>query len=121
MTERVEVLDGRAEALIDETTDFMEALRAIRKEHGLSQEAVAALMGVSQSAVSQFEHYDANPTLSTIRRYAMAVGARLRLEVTDDYVQPKSVATLSVKAFSAPPVATSTLGWANGGLIPSAR
>ncbi len=121
MTEQVEVLDRRAEALIDETTDFMEALRALRKEHGLSQEVVAALMGVSQPAVSQFEHYDSNPTLSTIRRYAMAVGARLRLEVTDDYVQTKSVATLSMRSFAAPPAAPSTLGWANRGLVPSAR
>lgn len=75
----------------------------LRKRHGLSQDTVAERMGVTQSAVSQFERYDANPTLSTIRRYAMAVGARLRTEVIDDVEdQAGSRKTGTVSVASAP-------------------
>ncbi len=49
---------------------------ALRKKHHLTQADVAERMGVSQPTVAEFERYDANPTLSAIRRYALAVGAR---------------------------------------------
>jgi len=41
-------------------------------------------MGVSQPTVAGFERYDANPRLSTVRRYTLAVGARLCTTVIDD-------------------------------------
>ncbi|GAA1490492.1 hypothetical protein GCM10009626_32380 [Brachybacterium sacelli] len=41
-------------------------------------------MGVSQPTVAAFEHYDSNPTLATIQRYAMAVDAVLHTRVIDD-------------------------------------
>lgn len=41
--------------------------------------------GLRQSTtVAGFERYDAHPTLSTICRYAVSVGARLRTSVIDD-------------------------------------
>ena len=41
-------------------------------------------MGVSQPTVAAFERYDANPTVSSIIRYAMAVDALIDIKVVDD-------------------------------------
>ncbi|UQN30638.1 helix-turn-helix domain-containing protein [Brachybacterium kimchii] len=77
-------LEKRAERLVDDREQLMETLIAIRKEHKLTQKDVAERMGVTQPTVAAFEHYDSNPTLSTIHRYAMAVEAMLRTIVVDD-------------------------------------
>ena len=57
-------------------------LVAGRKALGLSQTAVAARMGTSQSAVARLEAGDGDVRLSTLERYASAVGRSLhwRLE-----------------------------------------
>lgn len=78
-----EDLRTRAADLADETTEFMLQLVSVREQRGLTQKAVAEALGISQPAVAQFEHYDANPTLASIRRYALAVGASLRLTAED--------------------------------------
>lgn len=59
----------------------MDSLVALRKSSGRSQADVAREMGVKQPTVSQFETESSDPKLSTIQRYARAVGARLRLEL----------------------------------------
>src|SRR4051794_36620615 len=58
------------------------ALVSRRVELGLSQTEVAARMGTSQSAVARIESGDADVRLSTLERYAAALGQRLdwRLE-----------------------------------------
>lgn len=86
MAEREDVLEARAASLVENHEGLLRDLVALRKKHGLSQEVVAERMGVSQPAVAKFERYDANPRLSTLRRYAMAVGARLIDEVVDDHL-----------------------------------
>ncbi len=48
-----------------------------RKATGLSQTEVAARMGTSQSAVARLEAGEADVRLSTIERYAAAVGLHL--------------------------------------------
>ena len=48
----------------------------------LSQRDVADVMGVEQSAVAAFESQDDDPRLSTLRRYALAVGASVEHRVT---------------------------------------
>lgn len=58
------------------------ALIQARKEAGLSQRDVADVMGVEQSAVAAFESQDDDPRLSTLRRYALAVGASVEHRVT---------------------------------------
>lgn len=113
--EPMEVLTARAEALVDEMTDFMVDLRALREKHRLHQGIVAERMGVSQSAVSQFESYDSNPTLSTIRRYAMAIGARLELRVIDDYEETPS-GQRSVQPLPMEMGTASHLSWGRGHL-----
>jgi predicted transcriptional regulator len=41
---------------------------------GLSQTVVAARMGTSQSALARIEAGESDPRLSTIERYAQAIG-----------------------------------------------
>lgn len=58
-------------------------LRA-REIQGLTQQGIADIMGVSQPTVASFEAYDNDPKLSTIRRYAHAVGVTISHSVTLD-------------------------------------
>jgi DNA-binding XRE family transcriptional regulator len=52
-----------------------------RARAGLTQEAVAALMGTTKSAISRLEsaHQHA-PSLATLKRYAKAVGCSLQVK-----------------------------------------
>ena len=77
-------LERRAGLLVDARDRLLEDLVGLRKEHKLSQQTVAERMGVSQPTVAAFERYDANPTVSSIIRYAMAVDALLDIKVVDD-------------------------------------
>jgi transcriptional regulator with XRE-family HTH domain len=52
-------------------------LSSKRLELGLSQTEVAARMGTSQSAVARLESGEADLRLSTLERYAAAIGQRL--------------------------------------------
>ncbi len=79
-----EILERRADLLVDAKDHLLEGLVRLRKEHKLSQQTVAERMGVSQPTVAAFERYDANPTVSSIIRYAMAVNALLDIKVVDD-------------------------------------
>jgi len=53
-----------------------------RRDAGLSQRDVADALGIKQSSVAAFERHDNDPRLSTIRRYALAVGVRVQHRVT---------------------------------------
>lgn len=55
-------------------------LAAARKEAGLTQAQVAAIMGTTQSVVSRIER-GANISVETISRYAHACGKRLEVRV----------------------------------------
>jgi transcriptional regulator with XRE-family HTH domain len=50
---------------------------------GLSQTEVAARMGTSQSSVARLEAGAADVRLSTLERYAAAVGQRLAFKLSD--------------------------------------
>lgn len=63
----------------EERHGILDKLVALRRHLRLSQTTVAARMGVRQPTVSGFETEDSDPRLSTLQRYARAVGARLRL------------------------------------------
>jgi transcriptional regulator with XRE-family HTH domain len=60
-----------------------EALTARRLELGLSQTEIGARMRTSQSAVARLESGDADIRLSTLERYAAAVGQRLDWRLED--------------------------------------
>lgn len=77
-------LERLAESLVANHRNLLRTLVRQRKDHKISQDEVAMRMGVSQPTVSEFERYDANPTLSTLRRYALAVDARLVDTVIDE-------------------------------------
>lgn len=76
-------LELLADSLVESHDQLMEELVGMRKRHRLTQEIVAERMGVSQPTVAAFERYDANPTLSTVRRYALAVGASVTHTIED--------------------------------------
>jgi len=59
-------------------------LVSLRRELGLSQVEVAARMGTSQSAVARFEAGELDVRLSTIERYAQALGATLEWRINDE-------------------------------------
>ncbi|MFB4277644.1 helix-turn-helix domain-containing protein [Nonomuraea sp. MTCD27] len=84
----------RENAAIDRDMRLVETLVAIRKQRGLTQAEVAERMGRSQPAVSDFERLGGDPHLSTIRRYALAVGA----EVVHVVTAPASASTTSSTA-----------------------
>jgi predicted transcriptional regulator len=74
-----EVAKAYAEA--DEEFRLLEALLRARAEAGLTQTEVARRMGSTQSAVARLEGGGISPSVETLRRYAKAVGKRLRVEM----------------------------------------
>ena len=74
-------LSVRRRALSDELADR-------RRSLGLSQTEVAARMGTSQSAVARIETGTADVLLSTVDRYATALGRRL-VWTLDDELTPE--------------------------------
>ena len=70
-----------AAELARQTYRMMFGLVELRGQRGLSQADVAELLGVTQQAVSKFEQMDADPKLSTVRKYALAVGAQFSIAV----------------------------------------
>ncbi|WP_082369026.1 helix-turn-helix domain-containing protein [Arthrobacter sp. ERGS1:01] len=87
MNEDFSMLEARAAALVASHEQLMRELIEMRHHHGLTQELVAERMGVSQPTVAAFERYDSNPTLSSIRRYALAVHARVQNTISDDCLE----------------------------------
>ena len=61
--------------------DFIRLLCNKRLASGLTQTAVAKLMGTHQSVISDFELMGGNPRIDTIQRYARAAGYRVLLEL----------------------------------------
>ncbi len=56
---------------------LLRSLAERRRELGLSQTAVAARMRTSQSALARLEGGEADPRISTVERYALAMGEEL--------------------------------------------
>ena len=65
-------------------------LTAQRRSAGLSQTEVAARMGTSQSAVARLETGDADVRVSTLERYAAAIGSQVAWQARPGSVQPGS-------------------------------
>lgn len=56
-------------------------LGEIRRARGLTQTQVAATMGTSQSAVAKLERGESDPRMSTVARFALAVGHRIEYAI----------------------------------------
>jgi ribosome-binding protein aMBF1 (putative translation factor) len=72
-------------AMVDATLRTRQVLRELtqaRVEQGLSQTVVAARMGSSQSVVARIEQGNRDVRLSTLGRYAAAVGRRVDWSVS---------------------------------------
>lgn len=86
---------SRAKVLAREDRLMRSELVRIRRQNKLTQKDVADLLGVSHQAVQKLERYDADPKLSTLRRYANAVGAIVEHSVTVDVGQSAAMAAPS--------------------------
>ncbi len=72
------------EGLAEEYALAREMLAA-RSRSGLTQEAVAELMGTTKSAVSRLEAGGKHaPSLATLKKYAHAVGCRLEIKLVPE-------------------------------------
>jgi transcriptional regulator with XRE-family HTH domain len=85
----VEEASERDEAFTSHLADArlrMSVLRSLvdaRQAERLTQSTIAERMGTTQSAVSELEGGASDPRLSTLQRYARAVGAHLSISVVD--------------------------------------
>ena len=70
---------------LEEEYKLTREMLAARIMKGLTQEAVAALMGTTKSAVSRLETAGKHtPSLTTLKKYAQAVGCRLEIRLVPD-------------------------------------
>ena len=72
--------------LVDEALARRQLLRELaaqREAGGLTRTMVAARMGTSESAVARLEKGETDAKLSTVSRYAAAVGKRIAWSVVD--------------------------------------
>ncbi|WP_449283228.1 helix-turn-helix domain-containing protein [Leucobacter sp.] len=91
-----------AAALAEQDYLLIRELIAIRSEKRISQDAVGKAMGVTQATVAAFERLDNDPKLSTIRRYAIAVGALIAHSVEKDEGQLADGARLDARSVFIP-------------------
>jgi DNA-binding XRE family transcriptional regulator len=67
-------------AMVEAAARGRKLLRSLadrRRELQLSQTQIAARMGTSQSALAKLEAGESDPRISTVERYALAVGEEL--------------------------------------------
>ena len=76
------------QGMLDRRRALMAELVAARREHGISQTEIAARMGTSQSAVARLESGEWDARLSTIERYAAAVGSTVDWQVRPSEESP---------------------------------
>jgi transcriptional regulator with XRE-family HTH domain len=67
--------------MLDRRRALLGELFTARQESGLSQTEIAARMGTSQSAVARLERGDVDARLSTLERYAAALGRTVDWQV----------------------------------------
>lgn len=60
--------------------DNINAMIKVRKERGLTQKQLSELTGISQADISRIENGTRNPSLEMIKRLAIGMGMRLKLE-----------------------------------------
>jgi len=64
-----------------EAFEFSVILRQAREQSGITQEVVAKRLGTKKSAISRIENHAEDIRLSTLDKYARAVGKKLRVEL----------------------------------------
>ena len=64
-----------------EKFEFSVILKQARENSGITQEVVAKRLGTKKSAISRIENHAEDIRLSTLGKYAKAVGKKLRVEL----------------------------------------
>lgn len=86
----------KAYETLEEEYRLAREMLAARTRMGLTQEEVAGLMGTTKSAVSRLEASGKHaPSLSTLKKYAQAVGCRLEIKLVPKARPNKRVSGLA--------------------------
>jgi len=64
--------------------EFRLAMIRHREQSGITQQELADRLGITQSAVSQFESFGGNPRLMTIIAYAQALNLQIDFVISDN-------------------------------------
>jgi DNA-binding XRE family transcriptional regulator len=85
---------------LEEEYRLTREMLAARSKFGLTQEAVAERMGTTKSAVSRLEAAGKHaPSLTTLKKYARAVGCRLEIKlVPNAHLTKRSTRTAKKQA-----------------------
>ena len=105
-----DALERRAEHNEKNRLDLLMGLVRLRRANGLSQADIAERMGISQPAVAKLERYDANPTLSTLSRYADAAEIRIHSRLESDAEVQRALRRTAVIDFPMPYAASQISG-----------
>ncbi len=81
-------LEGLAERAAARRRELIEELARTRRESELSQTEIAARMGTSQSAVARLESGELDARLSTLERYAAALGRTVDWQIRPSEESP---------------------------------
>jgi transcriptional regulator with XRE-family HTH domain len=83
---------------LEEEYRWAREMLAARTRMGLTQDEVAGLMGTTKSAVSRLEASGKHiPSLSTLKRYAQAVGCHLEIKLVPKAHKNKKTVGLAKK------------------------
>ncbi len=63
--------------------EFSVMLRQARERAGVTQEKIARKLRTKKSAISRIENHAEDIRLSTLEKYAKALGMRLKVQLTD--------------------------------------
>ncbi|MDE3057578.1 MAG: helix-turn-helix transcriptional regulator [Bacteroidota bacterium] len=66
-----------------EAFEFSVMLREAREQAGITQETIAKRLRTRKSAISRIENHAEDIRLSTLGRYAKALGKKLKVELAD--------------------------------------
>ena len=66
-----------------EAFEFSVMLRQARERAGITQEMIAKKLRTKKSAISRIENHAEDIRLSTLQKYAKALGKKLKLQLAD--------------------------------------
>jgi len=66
-----------------EAFEFSVMLRQARERAGITQETIAKRLRTKKSAISRIENHAEDIRLSTLEKYANALGKRLKVQIAD--------------------------------------
>ncbi len=66
-----------------EAFEFSVMLKEARQKAGITQEAIARKLRTKKSAISRIENHAADIRLSTLEKYANALGMRLKVRLSE--------------------------------------